>query len=82
MIDQTVLPALLTALATLVTAITALISVLQNGRRLRQIDHAVNGRPPSALSIKDQIEDLASRLPASDKAAAKVIRDDEQGRRA
>jgi hypothetical protein len=55
---------------------------LRNGRAIRaahatirDVDAAVNTKQPHEQTISEQVSDLASRLPAQDAAAAKVIGD-------
>lgn len=55
-IDYTGIGTALIGLATLVTAINAL-------RKVKQIDHAVNGKAAGAQSMQSQVSDLHDQLP-------------------
>lgn len=59
------LAAVLTAAAGLVAAVTALVSVLRNGKTARdthgmvkQIDSAVNGKPPGGTTMVSQVQEM------------------------
>lgn len=46
--------AVISAVAALVTA----VAVFFNSRRVKAIDHAVNGKPPGATTLVAQVQDL------------------------
>lgn len=70
-------PGTLFGAAGLISAITALLSVIRNGNRakssgetvdathamVRQIDSAVNGKPPGDAPMVQQVQDLHDQIP-------------------
>lgn len=62
--DLTGLGASLVGLAAVIGALASFYMTIKNTKKIRDIDHAVNGKPTGAQSMQSQVSDLHSDRPA------------------
>ncbi len=62
-IDLTGLGAILVGLAAVIGSLASFWMAIKNTKKIRDIDHAVNGKPPGAMPMQKQVADLHSDRP-------------------
>lgn len=63
-VDLSGLGAVLVGLAAVIGALASGYMTIKNTKKIRDIDHAVNGKPPGAVTMQRQVADLHSDRPA------------------
>lgn len=61
--DLTGIGAILVGIAAVIGSTASFWMAIKNTKKIRDIDHAVNGKPPGAQSIQSQVTDLHSDRP-------------------
>lgn len=62
-VDLSGLGAVLVGLAAVIGALASGYMTIKNTKKIRDIDHAVNGKPPGAVTMQRQVADLHSDRP-------------------
>ncbi len=62
-IDLTGLGAILVGVAAVIGSVASFWMAIKNTKRIMDIDHAVNGKPPGAMPMQKQVADLHSDRP-------------------
>ncbi len=62
-VDFTGVGAILVGIAAVIGSLASFWMAIKNTKKIRDIDHAVNGKPPGAQSIQSQVTDLHSDRP-------------------
>lgn len=61
--DLTGLGAILVGVAAVIGSLASFWMAIKNTKKIRDIDHAVNGKPAGAQSLQSQVSDLHSDRP-------------------